>query len=119
MKEDLSILEMLKMQQALWEKHSTEFPPLSPQHGKESILWMIEEIGECISILKKKGDIAIIENPIIRAAFIEELCDVLMYYFDTVLRFNITSSELSAAFIGKHNKNMNRNFKDEYSQKIF
>jgi len=118
MKENLSIVEMLRMQQDLWEKHSAEFLPLSPQYGKESILWMIGEIGECISIIKKKGDTAIVQNSIVRAAFVEEMCDVLMYYFDVMLRFNITSSELSSAFIDKHNKNMNRNFKDEYSQEI-
>ena len=41
---------------------------------------MIEEIGEVVALLKKRGETAVIEDPVIRAHFLEEMSDVLMYY---------------------------------------
>ena len=38
---------------------------------------MIEEVGECISIIKKKGDDAIMNDEAVRKAFVEEMGDVL------------------------------------------
>ena len=53
---------------------------MEPEYGKDFILYMIEEIGECIAILKKKGSAAIMEDPAVREAFLSEMADVLMYY---------------------------------------
>lgn len=41
-----------------------------------------------------------------------------MYYNDILLRFEITAEEISDAYIKKHNKNMNRNFSEEYKNKF-
>ena len=41
---------------------------------------MVEEIGEVIAILKKKGSTAIAEDPAVREAFLGEMADVLMYF---------------------------------------
>lgn len=76
---------------------------------------MIEEIGECIAILKKKGDAAVVENPAVRAHFIEETADVLMYFIDTLLHYQITPEELSRAYAAKHDRNMARDYSGEYS----
>ncbi|MBZ9689302.1 hypothetical protein G9F72_023685 [Clostridium estertheticum] len=86
-KVDLSISEMLEMSHKLWEKHKDTWSPMEPTHGKISILYMIEEIGEAIAIIKKKTEDGIMNDPKIRERFIEELGDVLMYYSDTLNRF--------------------------------
>lgn len=79
---------------------------------------MIEEMGEAISIIKKKGDNEIMTNEEVRKAFVEEMSDVLMYYNETLLRYGITANEISTAYVQKHNKNMKRNYKEEYKHKF-
>lgn len=67
------------MQTELWEKHKDKWPPMQPEHGKDFILWMIEEVGEVISIIKKKSIHDIMGDPAVHSHFVEELSDVLMY----------------------------------------
>ena len=78
---------------------------------------MMEEMGECIAIIKKKGDSAIMREASVREAFVEEMSDVLMYYFDTLLRYGVTPEEISNAYVAKHNKNMGRDYQREYNNK--
>ena len=73
-------------------------------------LWMIEEIGEAISIIKKKGEEKIMTSVPVRDAFVEELADVLMYYNEILLRYNISPREISDAYQLKHNNNLSRNY---------
>ena len=56
------------------------------------------------------------KNDEVRKAFVEEMSDVLMYYNDTLLRYGITPDEISSAYIQKHNKNMGRNYQEEYKK---
>ena len=114
---DLRITDMMAMQKALHQMHEGEWFPLEPPYGQHTILYMIEEIGEAIAILKKKGDQAVVNDPSVRSAFIEEMADVLMYYTDILLRYQVTPEELTDAFIQKHKKNINRNFAQEYREK--
>lgn len=111
---DIKISEMMEMQMKLWELNKDSWSPMEAKYGRNFLLWMIEEMGEAISIIKKKGDDEIMNNLEVRSAFVEEMSDVLMYYNDTLLRYNITPNEISTAYIQKHNKNMKRNFKQEY-----
>lgn len=115
---NLNFSAMLKMQKELYGLHKDEWSPIEPEYGKDFFLWMIEEIGECISIIKKKGCNSVSENPNVRKLFCEEMSDVLMYYNDILLRFGITAEEISDAYIKKHNKNMKRNFSEEYKSKF-
>ena len=114
---DLRIADMMAMQKALHQLHESEWFPLEPAFGQHSILYMIEEIGEAIAVLKKKGDQAVMHDDSVRAAFLEELADVLMYYTDVLLRYHITPEEIAEAYIRKHEKNMGRNFAEEYKEK--
>ena len=114
---DLRIADMMAMQKALHQLHESEWFPLEPAFGQHSILYMIEEIGEAIAVLKKKGDQAVMHDDSVRAAFLEELADVLMYYTDVLLRYHITPEEIAEAYIRKHEKNMGRNFAKEYKEK--
>ena len=113
---DIRISDMMKMQQTLWEKHRDKWSPMEPEFAKNFVLYMVEEIGECIAIIKKKGERAIADEPEVRAHFVEEMSDVLMYFTDTLLRFGITADELSEAYINKHCKNMGRDYDAQYKE---
>lgn len=113
---DIKISDMMEMQKELFELHKDSWPPMKPEYGKDFILYMIEEVGECISIIKKKGGKTITEDEAVRARFVEEMSDVLMYFTDTLLRYGITAEEISQAYIDKHNKNMGRDYSGEYKK---
>lgn len=115
---DISVSEMLKMSIKLWEKHKDSWAPMEPAYGKSFILYMIEEIGEVIAIIKKKGESEIMENPTVRDRFLEELSDVLMYYSDTLNRFKITPEEIASAYVKKFNTNMKRDYEKQYEKYI-
>ncbi|MFL0270097.1 NUDIX domain-containing protein [Candidatus Clostridium radicumherbarum] len=111
---DLSISEMLDMSYKLWQKHKDTWPPMQPEYGKNFILYMIEEIGEAIAIIKKKGEEQIMNTPEVRERFVEELGDVLMYYMDVLNRFNLSAEEFSSIYLKKFESNMNRDYKKQY-----
>ena len=114
---DIKISEMMKMQKELWEENTENWSPMEAKYGRNFLLWMIEEMGEVISIIKKKGDNEIMTDKEVRKAFVEEMSDILMYYNDTLLRYGITANEISTAYLQKHNKNMKRNYKEEWKHK--
>lgn len=114
---DIKISDMMRMQMNLWEQHKDTWSPMEAKFGRNFILWMMEEMGESIAIIKKKGDSAIMREASVREAFVEEMSDVLMYYFDTLLRYGVTPEEISNAYVAKHNKNMGRDYQREYNNK--
>lgn len=100
--------EMQAMQRELREKYHAQWGELTPERGRELLLWAIAEGGEVADIIKKEGDAAIMEDASTRAHFAEEICDVLMYLTDLLLCYNITPEELAEAYRKKHQFNMNR-----------
>lgn len=115
---DLSISQMLQLQKELFDAQGRKWAPMEPEYGGEFILYMVEEIGEVISIWKKKGGQAITEDPAVRSAFLEEMADVLMYYHEVLLRFHVTPEEISRAYQEKHDKNMTRNYQKQYEEML-
>ena len=115
---DIKLSDLLEMQNELFELNKNNWNPLEPEFAKDSFLWMIEEIGECISLIKKKGHEEIVTNPKIRELFMEEMVDVLMYYSQVLLRMGITSAEMGKICLRKHQKNINRNYEKEYEDKF-
>ena len=105
---DLSISEMQEMQKVLQEKYFDKWGGLSPERGRSTLLWMIGEAGEVADIIKKKGDQAIMDDPEIRAHFIEEMADVLMYFHDLMLCYNITPEDMAKTYREKFERNMKR-----------
>lgn len=105
---DFGILEMQEMQKTLQEKYKDQWKPISPDRGKEQMLWMIGEIGEVIDIIKKHGGEAACRERELREHLVEELADVLMYYNDVLLCYGITAEELRQSYINKFEKNMKR-----------
>ena len=83
---DFSINEMLEMQRALQEKYKDIWEGISPEVGKNKLLWMIGEIGEVIDIIKKHGGETACKDAEMREQLVEELADVLMYYNDVAGR---------------------------------
>lgn len=113
---DLSISQMMAMQQALYERHRDTWSPMEPEYGKDFLLYMVEEMGEVIAILKKKGCNAVAEDREVRDAFLTEMADVLMYYQEVLLRFHVTPEEISEAYLKKHTRNMGRDYTKEYKE---
>ena len=105
---DLSISEMQEMQKVLQEKYFDKWGGLSPERGRSTLLWMIGEAGEVADIIKKKGDQAIMDDPEIRAHFIEEMADVLMYFHDLMLCYDITPEDMANTYREKFERNMKR-----------
>ncbi len=113
---EMSLSQMQQLQRDLYELHKDTWAPREPEFGKEHILYMMEEIGETIAILKKKGNNGVMENKPVRSAFLEELADILMYYTDILLCYHITPEEISEAYQKKHLRNMHRDYTEEYKE---
>ncbi len=114
---DLKMSDMMQMQRDLHRLHEHDWSPLEPEYGKNTVLYMVEEIGETIAILKKKGERAVVEDTSVREAFLEEMADILMYYNDTLLRYHVSAEEISAAYLSKHKRNIGRDYAKEYEDK--
>lgn len=111
---DLKISEMMTMQEELYQANKEDWSPIVPATGKSKLLWMIEEVGEVISIIKKKSEEDIMNDPIVREAFIEEMADVMMYYQDVLRCYQVSSEEISNVYMKKHQRNLERHFKQEH-----
>ena len=105
---DFGINEMLDMQRALQEKYKDKWEGISPEVGKNKLLWMIGEAGEVIDIIKKHGDLAACGQSELREHLVEELADVLMYFNDVLLCYGITADELKRVYTDKFQRNMTR-----------
>ena len=105
---DFSINEMIEMQKTLQEKYKDKWEPISPETGKNKLLWMIGEIGEVIDVIKKNGSENACDHNGHRKELVEELTDVLMYYNDVLLCYGVTAEELKKAYTEKFNKNLKR-----------
>lgn len=106
--DDFGINEMLDMQRALQEKYKDKWEGISPEVGKNKLLWMIGEAGEVIDIIKKHGDQAACGQSELREHLVEELADVLMYFNDVLLCYGITADELKRVYTDKFRRNMTR-----------
>lgn len=68
------------------------------------LLWMMDEAGEVGNVIRKQG----LEEPEVRRHFVEEVCDVMMYFNDLMNCFGISSDELAEQYRAKHCRNMMR-----------
>lgn len=109
----LNFEDMQQMQKKLQEKHRDEWPALTPEYGRSCLLWMTEEFGEAVSLVKKRGDRQIMEDAAVRGAFVEELADVLMFLNDALLCYDVTPGEFSDAYEAKYRRNMHRDWSKE------
>ena len=105
---DFGFEEMQQAQKSLHAKYEEQWGPLSPQVGRDHLLWMIAEAGEVADVIKKRGDARIMEDEATRAHFVEEMCDVLMYFNDVMLCYSVTPEEIGEAYRKKYRTNMER-----------
>ena len=105
---DFTINEMLEMQKSLQDKYKHKWEPICPETGRNKLLWMIGEIGEVIDIIKQNGGTTASSDTEIRKDLIEELADVLMYFNDVLLCYNISAEELKESYTNKFERNMKR-----------
>ncbi len=105
--EDLTFADMQAMQRALQARYAARWTPLGPEHGRETLLWMLLEAGEVGQLLKKQND-KLMDKGEERAALVEEISDVLMYLNDLLLCYDISPAELAEIYRAKHARNMTR-----------
>jgi len=105
---DFGLNEMQEIQKQLQDKYKDKWGGLSPDIGRNQLLWMMIEVGEVADIIKKKGDSNIMNDEETRNHFVEELCDVLMYFNDVMLCYSISPEELKKVYLQKHHKNIKR-----------
>ena len=105
---DFTMKEMLQMQQLLQEKYKHKWEPIGHAAGQNKLLWMVGEVGEVIDIVKKNGGEAACTDPALRSHLVEELADVLMYFNDVLLCYNISAEEMKNTYEEKFRRNMTR-----------
>lgn len=105
---DFTINEMHQMQRSLQEKYRHKWEPICPATGQNKLLWMVGEVGEVIDIIKKHGGDNACRDEALRRALIEEMADVLMYFNDAMLCYNISAAELKQVYTEKFERNMHR-----------
>lgn len=108
MMEDFGFMQMQEIQKELREKYKEKWKPLSPEIGRDQLLWLMIELGEVADIIKKDGDEKIMEEPEVREHFIEEMADVMMYFNDVMFCYGISVEELKNVYLEKHKRNMER-----------
>ena len=96
--EERKLSELMELQHALWEQHRDQWDPMEPKYARNSLLFLVEEIGECVALIKKRGECEIANDEVLRSAFVTEMSDVLMFYLDTLLRMGISAQELTDAY---------------------
>lgn len=106
--QEFGIIQMEAIQRELQEKYKDKWGGLSPEKGRDQLLWMLAEAGEAAEIIKKCGDTKIMEDAETRKHFVEELCDVMMYFNDVLLCYSVTPEEFARTYYEKHEKNMQR-----------
>ena len=109
---DLKFSEIMAMQKELQDKHKSEWAPLTPEYGRSCLLWMVEELGEVISVVKKCDEKVIMADEQVRSALTEEFVDVLMFMNDALMCYGITASQFSDAYLKKHAKNMKKDWNE-------
>jgi len=87
---DFGLTEMQSIQMELQKQYIDKWGGLSPEKGRDQLLWMMIEAGEVADIIKKDGDQRIVDDKEVRNHFVEEICDVLMYLNDVLLCYSIT-----------------------------
>lgn len=100
--------QMQDFQKQLHTHYDGNWECLSPDSGRSYMLWMMIEAGEAADIIKKEGDQAIMDDPEQRHHFVEELCDVMMYFNDLALCYGVTPEEIETVYREKHQRNMTR-----------
>ena len=105
----LDMAEMLEIQRRLHDAHP-EWGGLTVEHGLRQLLWMVGEIGEVIDVIKKAPEERYMSPGKVREHFVEEFCDVMMYFADTLVCYGVTAEEFAEAYRKKADYDLIRDF---------
>ena len=104
----LDMKDMREMQQALQARYAGWWEPVDAEHGKNKLLWLLAELGEAIQVVKRRSADEIMASGSTRHDFVEELTDVMMYFNDILLCYDISPEEFEEVYRAKHQRNMTR-----------
>ena len=104
----LDFHDMREMQQRLQARYAGWWESVDPEHGKNKMLWLMAELGEAIQVVKKHSLADVMAQGEVRHDLVEELADVMMYFNDIMLCYDITPEEIEAVYRAKHERNMTR-----------
>ena len=104
----LNFDDMRQMQETLQARYAGWWEGIDSEHGKNKMLWMLAELGEAIQVVKRHPSSDIMEKQDVRHDFVEELADVLMYFNDILLCYDIKPEEFEAIYRAKYERNMTR-----------
>ena len=99
---------MQDMQRELQERYKDQWGGLSPEKAGMQLLWLYGELGEVGDVIKKDGNEKIMTDKAVRKHFVEEMCDVMMYFNDVLLCYDLKPEELEKVYFEKHQKNLGR-----------
>lgn len=105
---NFSFDDMQAIQRELQEKYKDQWGGLCPEKTARMLLWMFCEAGEAAQVVKKSSTEDLLSDTPQRRHFIEEMCDVMMYFNDVLLCLGITPEELEEVYREKHERNMKR-----------
>lgn len=108
----LDMAEMLEIQRRLHAAHP-EWGGLTVEHGLRQLLWMVGEIGEVIDVIKKAPEERYMSPGEVREHFVEEFCDVMMYFADTLVCYGVTAEEFAAEYRKKADYDLIRDYAAE------
>lgn len=112
---DLTVSQMLDYQRRLQAQHP-EWGGFPPERAKQQMLWGIAELGEASQLIKKLGEARVKDDPKIRADFIEEMGDAMMYLWDALLCFGVDAEEFSRVYSAKFERNSHRDWVKEHAE---
>jgi len=104
----LNIDDMQQMQRVLQARYAGWWEPVDPEHGRNKILWLLAELGEAIQVVKRRPTSELMVDGKTRHDFVEELADVMMYFNDILLCYDISPEEFETVYRAKHERNMTR-----------
>lgn len=104
----LDFHDMREMQERLQARYAGWWERVDPEHGKNKMLWLMAELGEAIQVVKKHSLADVMTQGDVRHDLVEELADMMMFFNDIMLCYDITPEEFEAVYRAKHERNMSR-----------
>ena len=108
---NFGINEMQEMQKALRDKYKDRWGELTPEVGKNQLLWMVGEIGEVIDIVKKhlaQG------HELDKDRILGELGDIAWYLAEAATALDMDLEDVLQANIDKLKKRRERQKRQKY-----
>ncbi len=96
------------MQERLQARYAGWWEPVDAEHGRNKMLWMLAEMGEAIQVVKRGSSPELMMPGEKRSELVEELADVLMYFNDILLCYDISPDEFERVYRAKHERNLSR-----------